>query len=91
MKTYNYFTFGVLDEYGQQTIATTPVGTVKLAINTSNITTGDNIKYKDATYIGLTLDSLVNDSYVIEYDNEKLKVLYVIPIGRYKQVFLKEI
>lgn len=91
MKIYNYSTFGVLDEYGQQTLSQEPVGQVKMAINTSNLSTADNIKYKDATYIGLTMDKAINDSWVINLGEEKLKVLYVNPMGRYKQVFLKEI
>ena len=90
MKTYNYFTFGALDEYGQPGLSTVPVGQVKMAINISSQAVIDNINYKDATYIGLTLAE-VNDTYVIEYGKERLKVLYVNPIGRYKQVFLKEI
>ena len=90
MKTYNYFTFGALDEYGQPGLSTEPVGQVKMAINISSQAVIDNINYKDATYIGLTLAE-VNDTYVIEYGKEYLKVLYVNPIGRYKQVFLKEI
>ena len=90
MKTYNYFTFGALDEYGQPGLSTEPVGQVKMAINISSQSVIDNINYKDATYIGLTLAE-VDDTYVIEYGKERLKVLYVNPIGRYKQVFLKEI
>lgn len=90
MKTYNYFTFGSLDEYGQPGLSTEPVGQVKMAINISSQSVVDNINYKDATYIGLTL-AKVDDDYVIEYGKERLKVLYVNPIGRYNQVFLKEI
>ena len=90
MKTYNYFTFGALDEYGQPGLSTEPVGKVKMAINISSQSVVDNVKYKDATYTGLTLAE-VDDSYVIEYGKERLKVLYVNPMGRYKQVFLKEI
>lgn len=90
MKTYNYFTFGALDEYGQPALSTEPVGQVKMAINISSQAVIDNINYKDATYIGLTLAE-ADDTYVIEYGKERLKVLYVNPIGRYKQVFLKEI
>ena len=33
-------------------------------------------------------DKAVNESYVIQYGNTKLKVKYVNPIGRYTQVFL---
>ena len=90
MKIYNYFTFGALDEYGQPGLSTEPVGTIKMAINISSQSVVDNVRYKDATYTGLTLAE-VDDTYVIEYGKERLKVLYVNPMGRYKQVFLKEI
>ena len=30
----------------------------------------------------------VDDTYVIIYGEERLKVLYVVPIGRLKQVFM---
>ena len=91
MKTYNYFTFGALDEYGQPALSAQPVGTVKMAINILSQTVTDSIKYKDANYIGLTFNSSIDDSWTIEYGAEKLKVLYVNPMGRYKQVFLKEL
>lgn len=50
----------------------------------------DNINYKGANYMGLT-HSLLDDSYVINYNGTKLKVLYVNPQGRMKQVFLAAI
>ena len=90
MHTYNYFTFGAKDTYGQPQLSDEVQGTIKMAINTSNISTQDNVRYKDATYIGLTLGN-VNESFVIDYNGEKLKVLYVNPRGRYKQVFMKNI
>ena len=61
-----------------------------MAINISSQATQDNILYKDCTYVGLTMDANVDDTYVIEFGRERLKVLYVNPKGRYKQVFLKE-
>lgn len=88
MREYNYFTFGELDEYGQQTLSKEAQGTIKMAINNTSQSIQDNIKYKDATYIGLT-HANVNDTYVIDYGEEGLlKVLYVNPRGRYKQVFM---
>ena len=90
MRTYSYFTFGAYDEYGQQTLSTAPVGTIKLSINTLSTNIGTNIKYKDATYIAFTQDKRINDTFVIQYGAEKLKVLYTIPFGRYTQVFLCE-
>lgn len=89
MKEYNFYTFGEKDEYGQLEISPTPKGTIKIAINTISQIISENVKYKDSTYLGLTLAE-VNDTYVIDYGNgERLKVLYVNPEGRYKQVFMR--
>lgn len=91
LRDYTYFTFGEFDDYGQPKLGTKPQGQIKIAIHTLNTNLTDNIKYKEASYIGLTLNNSVNDSWVIQYGDIKLKVLYVNPEGRLKQVFLKEI
>ena len=90
MHLYDYFTFGDDDGYGMPQLSIEPKGKIKMAINISSQTTQDNILYKDCTYVGLTQDANVDDTYVIMYGKGKLKVLYVNPKGRYKQVFLKE-
>lgn len=91
MRTYNYFTFGSDNGYGQPQLSEDAQGSIKMAINISSQSVADNIKYKEATYIGLTHDAKVDDTYVIEYGAEKLKVLYVNPKGRLKQVFMAEL
>lgn len=89
MKDYNYSTLGTKNAYGQ--MVESPVqGTIKLAIYSTSNTIGTNIKYKDATYLALTRNNSINDKYIIHYGEEKLKVLYIIPSGRYTQVFLSE-
>jgi hypothetical protein len=88
MRTYDYYTFGAKDEYGQQILSDEIQGSVKMAIFTTSQGIQDNINYKDASYIGLTR-ATVDDSYVIQYGEEKLKVLYIQPHGRLKQVFLQ--
>lgn len=90
MRHYDYFTYGDNNAYGQPQLTTEVQGSIKMAIYTTNQSTTDNIKYKNATYIGLT-KAAVNDSYVIQYEGVKLKVLYIQPRGRYKQVYLAEI
>lgn len=90
MRLYDFYTFGEDNSYGVPTLSTEPKGQIKMAINISSQSTQDNILYKDCSYVGLTHDANVNDAYVIKYGEEQLKVLYVNPIGRYKQVFLKE-
>lgn len=90
MRLYNYFTLGEKNAYGQPTIPAPdaePVGQIKMAINISSQAIQDNINYKNCAYIGLTRAD-VDDTYIIEYENERLKVLYVNPKGRMKQVFL---
>lgn len=98
MKEYSYYRYNRdTDAYGQLTLIKDadgePViqGTVKIAINNSSTAIQENIRYKDATYIGLTLNKSIDDTYVIQYGDERLKVLYVTPQGRYRQVFLNSI
>ena len=93
MKLYNFFTIGEANAYGQPQMPAKdaePVGQIKMAINISSQGTQDNINYKDCNYIGLTYAE-VKDTYIIEYGKERLKVLYINPKGRYKQVFLQTI
>ena len=90
MRLYNYFTLGPKNAYGQATIPdkdAVPAGQIKMAINISSQSIQDNINYTGCQYIGLTRAN-VDDTYIIEYENERLKVLYVNPKGRLTQVFL---
>lgn len=93
MRLYDFYTIGAKDAYGQPQMPgkdAAPIGKIKMVINTSSQGIQDNVKYKDCTYVGLT-HAEVNDTYIIQYENERLKVLYVNPKGRLKQVFMKEI
>ena len=90
MRTYNYFTFGELNEYGTEQLSAEPVGTIKIAIYTTSQNLSNNINYANAQYIGLT-HADVKDTFVIEYEKERLKVLYIQPNGKYKQVYLAKI
>lgn len=93
MKLYNYFTIGAADKYGQPQMPTKdsqPEGQVKMAIFLSSQSIQDNINYKDANYIGFTR-AKVDDTYIIDYNGELLKILYVNTGGRLKQAFLQKI
>lgn len=90
MTEYKYFVYKK-NEYGEQVIDTSSSGTILMAINLVNKEVTDNILYTNANYIGLTLDNSITDKFVIEYGKEKLKVLYVNPQGRYKQVFMAKV
>lgn len=86
MRLYSYSTIGANDAYGQPTVSE-PVGEVKMAINILSQSVADNIMFNNATYIGLT-QADVKDTYIIHYEGQELKVLYVNPKGRFKQVFM---
>jgi hypothetical protein len=88
MREYEYFTYGDSDGYGQPALSKDVQGTIRIAIYETSQAIQDNIRYKNATYVGLTHDRKVNDTYVIEYENKRLKVLYVGKKGVYRQVYM---
>lgn len=88
---YPFYKYENKNSYGQLVLSNEPIGEVKLSIHTTSQSIQDNINYKDANYIGLTYSSLLDDKCVIQYGDKKLKILYVNPEARVKQVFLKEI
>ena len=90
MRPYTFFTLGQKTAYGSQSLSEVPQGKVMLSVYITSQQIQDNINYTEANYIALTHDNDINDSYVIQIDdNKKAKVLYIQPKGRYKQVFLK--
>lgn len=90
-RIYDYFTFGSRDAYGQPTISKEVKGSVKMAIYPTSQTVQANVLYHNAQYMGLTYDKSVNDSFVIDYNGTKLKILYVNPGKRLQQVFLAKV
>lgn len=88
MREYSYSRLiDEVDEYGQpQTIEAE--GVVKMAINFATEQVTANNLYSGASYVGFTLNKEVNESYIIQYKDKKLKVTYSIPLGRYNQVFM---
>jgi hypothetical protein len=90
-RLYDYFTFGELDAYGQPQLSKEPKGKVKMAITLTSQSVQDNVLYTGATYMGLTHDKNVNDSFVIDYNGTKLKVLYVSQQGRLRAAFMSKV
>jgi hypothetical protein len=76
MKFYDYFTYKDAD-YGPPILSPEPVGQVKMAIYTTGQSVQQNINYSGASYVGFTHDVNITDKCVIQYENKKLKVLYV--------------
>ena len=92
-REYNYYTIGEDNGYGQPQMPAAdaqPVGKIKLAIYLTSQAIQDNVNYKNCNYIALTR-AKVDDTYVIEYEGARLKVLYVNTDGRYKQVYLQKL
>lgn len=89
MQNYNYYLYADDNGYGQPTLTDEAQGTVKMAIYPTNTAIQDNIKYSEASYIGLTYDDIA-DKAVIEYEGKKLKVLYIIKASKriHTQVFM---
>lgn len=90
MRLYNFFSIGEPNGYGQPQMPAKdakPEGQIKMAINTLSESAADNVRYKEASYLGLT-HADIDDTFIIQYGEERLKVLYVNTAGRYKQVFL---
>ena len=58
-----------------------------MAIYISSQSVQDNINYKDCRYVGFTNEP-IDANYVIQYGDQKLKVLYTVP-GRRTAYYLR--
>ena len=89
MRLYDYYILEKPDEYGQQKLAAdaAPSGQIKMSISTTSQNIQDNILYNNAQYIGITHNNEIKDDYVIQYEEERLKVLYVAQ-GRFTAVYM---
>lgn len=90
MRLYNYYTLGEQDAYGQPQVSSVPSGQIKMVINITSQSIQDNVNYLNSQYVGLT-HADVDDTYIIEYGDERLKVLYVNKMGRLNQVFMASV
>ena len=94
MREYDYWLVAVNDEYGQEVMPTEEAeaaGKVKLSIYPTSTGTQDNILYSNCAYVALTYDAEIDDTYIIQYGKERLKVMYIQPQGRMKQAFMRKV
>lgn len=94
MRLYDYYLVSMNEEYGQEVLPEAEAeaaGQVKLSIYPTSTGTQENILYANCSYVGLTYDAEIDDRYIIQYGEVRLKVMYIQPIGRYKQVFMKRV
>lgn len=89
MKKYDYYLLPGVNEYGQQVLPddAAAAGTIELAITEMSKSLTDNNLYSAAQYLGLTM-AKIDDNYIIQYGENRLKVIYVTPSTRYSQVYL---
>ena len=90
MRRYDYYRYETDADYATQRLSDDVQGTVLMAINTISQGIQNSILYEGATYIGIT-HTAIDASYVIQYGEQKLKVLYVNNNGRYKLVYMANI
>lgn len=88
MKTYAFYILDGENAYAQSIVNDNSTGTIKMAIYTTTQAIQANALYKNASYVGITHDTNVNDTYIIEREEERLKVLYTQKDGRYTLVFM---
>lgn len=89
-RTYDYFTLGEPDAHGQATLPgpdAVPAGQIKMTISLTTHSTQDNINFSNAQYLGIT-HAPIDDTYIIQYGEERLKVLFVHSLGRHTQAFM---
>lgn len=89
MREYDYCLYGENDAYGVPSLTECTNEKLKMAIEIASQSIQDSILYSGCSYVGLTHDSAVNDKMVVMYGDEKLKIQYVNPRGRYIQVFME--
>lgn len=91
MRAYEYTLLGDTDAYGQPTLLDGVQGTINMAIYVNAQAVGSSIIYAEADYIGLTNDAGISDKMLIDYEGQKLKVLYTQRKGRHIQAALKKV
>ena len=51
----------------------------------------NDVRFIDATHLGLTMDFDIKDSNAIEIGGDRFNVLYTIPTHRYNAVYMKKV
>lgn len=90
-RVYDYYQYEGKDSYGQPMLSTEAKGTINMAIYNTVKSVNDSVDYLREEYVGLTWDKDIDETYVIQYGDKKLKVLYVVSAPRLRnQVFMTE-
>jgi len=89
LRYYECIKYDSESEYGTPVLNDKFIRFVRIAIYPTSTSVQDSVLYKSAEYIGLTPEAGIDDKYVIQYGEKRLKVLYSIDNGRYKQLFME--
>lgn len=79
------------DAYGQPHRQEEGRRDVDMVIKIAYQTNVQDVRYVDATHIGLTFDRAITDANTIISSSGTYEVLYIIPSRRLTQVFLKKV
>jgi hypothetical protein len=79
------------DEYGKPLTSIGSSREIEIMITIYKQNNAEDIRFIDATHLGLTAETAITDKHSIIINDEEYKVLYVIPSKRLAQVFLKKV
>ena len=79
------------DQYGQQRKTESSRREVEMMIRPQIMVNVVDVRYLDATDIGLTFDRNITDANQISTSSGTYNILYVIPSKRLYQIFLKKV
>ena len=90
LKPYTVLTYDdELDDYGQPRQGTPTERTVEMVVKLFSNQIVENPLFNDVELIGITKDQTINDSNKIIIGGKTYDVVYVVPSGRYCQIFLR--
>ena len=79
------------DKYGKPNLVEDSRREIEMMMTIYKQNNVEDIRFIDATHIGLTADQDITDKNNILFDGIEYKVLFVIPSRRLTQVFLKKV
>jgi hypothetical protein len=83
MREYKYYKYDGEDEYGQAKLSEKPMGKVKIAIYKVSEQLDGSIKFSKGLFQGITMDKNIDDTYILKYGKDKLKVTSIMPSDSY--------
>lgn len=91
LKPYTVLSYAAgLDDYGQPRQGEPTERTVEMVIKLYSNAIENNPLFNDVELIGITKDQTITDSNRIVVGAKTYDVVYVIPSGKYLQVFLRQ-